>query len=104
VALLFGQRLDPNRATASDLVLLPGVGPVRAAAIAEHAAREPFARLADLERVRGVGPRTAQQLAPWLEFSSMVADPHPTAEALSGAPLEALENAGPREGKRKDEE
>ncbi|MEE3330694.1 MAG: helix-hairpin-helix domain-containing protein [Myxococcota bacterium] len=104
VALLFGERLDPNRASAPDLALLPGIGPVRATAISEHAVREPFARLEDLERVGGIGPKTAQQLAPWLEFPPVVADRHPTAQALPGIPHAAVENSSVREDKGKDEE
>ncbi len=50
---------DVNRAPARHLLLLPGIGPVRARAIVEERVRAgPFARLADLERVRGIGPRT----------------------------------------------
>lgn len=99
VALLFGERLDPNRADARDLALLPGIGPVRAAAIAEHASLEPFARLEDLERVGGIGPKTTKQLAPWLEFPAVLADRHPTAQALPGMRNAALENAIVREDK-----
>lgn len=69
--LLFGMRLDANRATPSALEVLPGIGPVRAAAIAAERCRRPFAELSEIEGVRGIGPRTRAGLQPWLE----VADP-----------------------------
>jgi len=48
--------LDLNTATAAQLERLPGVGPVLAARIVvNRAERGPFADLADLERVGGVG-------------------------------------------------
>ena len=66
--LLFALRLDPNRADPASLEALPGIGPVRAAAIVEERCRRPFASPADLERVRGIGPRTRAALEPWLAF------------------------------------
>lgn len=71
--LLFGQRLDPNRAAPGALEALPGIGPVRAAAIAAERCRRPFASAAELERVHGVGPRTRLALEPWLEVEESAA-------------------------------
>ena len=54
---------DVNSAPARHLLLLPGVGPVRAEAIvADRERAGPYRSLADLERVRGVGPRTVAGL------------------------------------------
>lgn len=54
---------DLNRAPLRELVLLPGVGPTRAAAIVMSRAEEgAFATLVDLERVRGIGPKTVKGL------------------------------------------
>jgi DNA uptake protein ComE-like DNA-binding protein len=51
---------DVNRAPLRHLLLLPHVGPSRARAIVEERARAgPFAGLADLQRVPGIGPRIA---------------------------------------------
>jgi len=51
--------LDVNTASEADLVGLPGIGPVTAAAIvADRAERGPFAEVSDLDRVRGIGPVT----------------------------------------------
>jgi hypothetical protein len=64
--LLFGLRLDPNRADARALEALPGVGPVRAAAIVAERAARPFREVADLVRVAGIGPVTLRRIEPWL--------------------------------------
>lgn len=64
--LLFGGRLDPNRATAAQLRTLPGLGPSRVEALLAHRARTPFATVADLERVPGIGPVTRARLERWL--------------------------------------
>lgn len=54
---------DVNSAPARHLLLLPGVGPVRAEAIvADRERAGPYRSLAELERVRGVGPRTVARL------------------------------------------
>ncbi len=65
VGLLFGVPLDLNRASAEDLVVLPGIGPARAAAIVAARAEAPFCEVAGLERVRGIGPRSVAGLAGW---------------------------------------
>jgi len=66
--LLFDQRLDANRADAASLETLPGIGPVRAAAIVAERERRPFASLEELVRVPGIGPRTLARLRSWLEI------------------------------------
>jgi len=71
--LLFGLRLDPNRADVASLEALPGIGPARAAAIAAERCRRPFAGPADLERVVGIGPRIRAALEPWIEVETGVA-------------------------------
>jgi hypothetical protein len=68
--LLFGLRLDPNRADCASLEALPGIGPVRAAAIETERCRRPFASVAELERVPGIGPRSLARLEPWLAVSA----------------------------------
>jgi DNA uptake protein ComE-like DNA-binding protein len=66
-------RLDPNSATAGELMLLPGIGPRLSERIIEFretaVPRPAFQKLADLQRVRGIGPATAERLAPWLRFA-----------------------------------
>ncbi|HZJ10797.1 MAG TPA: helix-hairpin-helix domain-containing protein [Trueperaceae bacterium] len=54
-------RISLNAATPAELDALPGIGPVIAARIVEH---RPYARIDDLMRVPGIGPRTLERLAP----------------------------------------
>ncbi len=64
-----GERLDPNTSSATDLRRLPGIGAARARAIVkERSTGGLFGVPADLVRVPGIGPRTAEKLAPYLEF------------------------------------
>jgi competence protein ComEA len=57
-------RVILNRATDADLRRLPGIGAKRARAILELRARlGRFQRVADLLRVKGIGPRLLQRLA-----------------------------------------
>ena len=57
------QPLDVNRATAAQLEALPGIGAVKAAAIlAVREERGGFRSLAELESVRGIGPKLAVKL------------------------------------------
>ncbi len=55
--------VDLNRATESELDVLPGVGPATAAAIVAHrGANGPFSRVDDLLEVRGIGPAKLEAL------------------------------------------
>jgi competence ComEA-like helix-hairpin-helix protein len=61
--------LDPNRASSADLDRLPGVGP--RTALRWAAVRDsdgPFLALPDLARVKGLGPSKLKRLAPYLRF------------------------------------
>ncbi len=79
--LLFGLRLDPNRADARALESLPGIGPVRAGAIVAERERRPFRDVSELRRVRGIGPVTLRRMRSWLAVES-------EASAASGAMLQ----------------
>ena len=68
--LLFGLRLDLNRADAASLQSLPGIGAVRSAAILAERELRPFESLEALTRVRGIGPRILAGLRPWLEVAT----------------------------------
>jgi competence protein ComEA len=55
-----------NTASVAELDRLPRIGPALAARIVEHRARHgPFARVEDLEAVRGIGPRMLEQILPY---------------------------------------
>lgn len=68
-------RINPNEAPIESLVRLPGLGIGRAGAIVayrEDANREggkpAFQDCDDLEKVRGIGPKTVQDISEWLKF------------------------------------
>jgi len=70
---LFGQAFDPNRADATSLETLPGIGPALAAEIVRERCKRPFASIADLERVPGIGARRLRKLEPFLELDEGLA-------------------------------
>lgn len=55
-------RVDVNSASAAELASLPGIGDSKAAAIIAEREKKPFASVEDLERVRGIGARTVEDL------------------------------------------
>lgn len=58
-----------NSAGLKELLSLPGVGPVLAERILAYRQEHgPFAALADVERVKGLGPISVQRLEPYLCF------------------------------------
>lgn len=62
-------RVSINHAAAAELELLPGVGPVLAGRIVEERqAHGPFRSIEDLQRVRGIGAKTADKLRPFVTF------------------------------------
>ena len=67
------QRINPNTASMASLVRLPGIGKARAMDVIHyrenHRANEAvFWSAQDLESIRGIGPKTAAKLLPWLTF------------------------------------
>jgi competence protein ComEA len=55
--------IDVNRASAAELDLLPRIGPTLAQRIiATRESEGSFASLDDLQRVKGIGPRTVERL------------------------------------------
>ena len=62
-----GEALALNSATAEALVCVRGIGPFLATRIvADRAARGPFRRLEDLDRVPGIGARMVERFRPFL--------------------------------------
>ncbi|MDZ7291286.1 MAG: helix-hairpin-helix domain-containing protein [candidate division KSB1 bacterium] len=59
--------VDLNAATYKELLQLPGIGPVLAKRIVEYRqVNGPFMRLQDLRKVKGIGAKTYEKLAPLL--------------------------------------
>lgn len=57
------RRIDVNTAPPAELELLPGIGPALAARIVEHRESQGrFGSVDDLQRVKGIGPKTVEKL------------------------------------------
>jgi DNA uptake protein ComE-like DNA-binding protein len=69
--------VNPDEATAKELETLPRIGPALAARIvANRDSFGPFGSLEALQRVRGIGPAMAAQLAPRVTFSPGIRPSH----------------------------
>ncbi|HOK96963.1 MAG TPA: helix-hairpin-helix domain-containing protein, partial [Anaerohalosphaeraceae bacterium] len=65
------ERINPNTASLASLVRLPGIGKARALDLIAYRSAQPqpaFRSANDLEAIKGIGPKTAEMLAPWLTF------------------------------------
>jgi competence protein ComEA len=72
--------VDINAADWPELMQLPGVGPTLAHRIVEsRRTAGPFMDQADLRRVRGIGPKTLEQIRPYLR-------PMPDAKGIVSTP------------------
>jgi competence ComEA-like helix-hairpin-helix protein len=69
-------RINPNIATAASMTRLPGIGTAKAEAIVTYRKNffgtygevSAFQNLSDLQKVKGIGPKTAQNVSEWLKF------------------------------------
>ncbi|PKL46667.1 MAG: hypothetical protein CVV39_06925 [Planctomycetes bacterium HGW-Planctomycetes-1] len=63
-------KLNPNVASVGELAELPSVGSARAKAIAEYRQEKEkaFKSEKDLQKVRGIGEKTAEKLKEWFVF------------------------------------
>ena len=67
-----GLPLRLNDTALEGLILLPGIGPIRASRVLRHrAAHGPFSRLEELARIEGIGPRTVERLRPYLVIGDL---------------------------------
>jgi competence protein ComEA len=55
-----------NAAGLAELVRIPGVGPVTAQSILAARVDRPFASVDDLDRVSGIGPKTLEKIRPYV--------------------------------------
>lgn len=69
-------QINPNNAPLGSLVRLPGIGIVRAVAIVSYrksltqqdCTASVFKNCGDLQKVKGIGPKTVQNICQWLKF------------------------------------
>jgi hypothetical protein len=69
-------KINPNYAPAASLVRLPNIGRLRAQAIIAYREnfvlqeidRPAFRNCNDLQKVKGIGPKTSQNISKWLIF------------------------------------
>lgn len=70
------EKINPNDAPMASLVRLPGIGISRAGAIVtyrqsfagQNGDKPAFQTIDDLQKVKGIGPKTAQNINQWLKF------------------------------------
>jgi competence ComEA-like helix-hairpin-helix protein len=70
------ERINPNDAPIASMVRLPGIGVARAEAIVacredlikEDGNSRAFRNSDDLQKVKGIGPKTVQNISEWLKF------------------------------------
>ncbi len=62
--------ININTATAEELTALPNIGPARAEAIVQFRIENgPYRTVDDLQKIRGIGPRIAETLAPLIKLT-----------------------------------
>ena len=93
-------QIELNRARVPELCLLPGIGPALAGRIVAARARGVhFACARDLQEIRGIGPRVAARLEPYLVFEAGHRDSAPDRHSASVAPADRSETGNfPQEG------
>lgn len=62
--------IDINRASATELQRLPGIGPKLSERIIDERGKRPFKSVDDLRRVYGIGPKTVERLRPHVTVGS----------------------------------
>ena len=72
-----GERIDLNRASATELIRLPVIGEKRAQAIVALRAKKPFQRVEDVLAVKGVGPAWLAKVKPNVSVGPAVAAASP---------------------------
>jgi len=76
--IVLDQKINPNDAPAASLARLPNIGFVRAEAMVAYresvrkkdSNRKPFQGYNDLQKIKGIGPKTTQNISQWLKFDN----------------------------------
>ncbi len=71
--IVLSETINPNTAEAESIVRLPAIGPKRAQAIIDYrndADTKAFENINDLQKIKGIGPKTAGKLQKWLYFGN----------------------------------
>ena len=71
--LLFGRPLDLNQAAVHELTVIPGIGPIRAQAIATARQERSFSTVDDLVRAHGIGRGTLARVQGWVRVGDTTA-------------------------------
>lgn len=66
--VIYLEKIDPNQATFEELKKLPGIGDMLAKRIVEKRKEMVFRDEKDLQKVSGIGKKTAAKIAPFLKF------------------------------------
>ncbi len=61
-------KIKLSTATQAELESLPGIGPSKAKAIIDYRETHPFKSVNDLDKVKGIGPKTLEKLKPLIEL------------------------------------
>lgn len=73
-SIVLDDRINPNTASVASLMRLPNIGPSRASAIVEYRRQFDgegdvvFSTASDLQKIKGIGPKTVEKIKPWLYF------------------------------------